>query len=232
MPGVKTEQVELSSTQAELDVPTVKPSKPYVFLTHGAGGDLSTPGLRALSQGLAESGHLSVRVNLPYRAAGSKSPPLAAKSVPGTTSIFEEVQARWGAKVPWVAGGRSYGGRVVSMCVAEGMDAAGLVFYSYPLHRPGDASELRVEHWPKIDVPCLFLAGDQDPLCNLEALKANLESINGPVTLKVIEGGGHTLKVSGSRAPDGKARSEEQVLSELVPQVVAWMQGLGIQILR
>lgn len=227
MPGVKTEQIELSSTRAEADIPAGKSQKPYVFLTHGAGGDLKTPGLRSLSQGLAEGGHLSVRVDLPYRAAGRKSPPLAAKSVSGTMEIFEAVCAKWGPKVPWVAGGRSYGGRVVSMCVAQGMQVAGLVFYSYPLHRPGDASDLRVEHWPKIDVPCLFLAGDQDPLCNLGALKANLESIKGPVTLKVIEGGGHTLKVSGSRAPNGKARSEEQVLSELAPEVIAWMQALA-----
>ncbi len=227
MPGLKTEQVELSGTQAELDVGAVKPSTPYVFLTHGAGGDLRTPGLRSLSQGIAETGHLSVRVNLPYRAAGRKTPPLAAKSVPGTTSIFEEVQARWGAKVPWVAGGRSYGGRVVSMCVAEGMKVAGLVFYSYPLHRPGDPSKIRVDHWPKIEVPCLFLAGDHDPLCNLAALKSNLNRISAPVTLKVIEGGDHSLKVARSRAPDARARSEEQVLADAIPSVVAWMQGLG-----
>lgn len=224
---MKTEQIELSSSRAEADIPAGKSEKPYVFLTHGAGGDLNTPGLRSLSQGLAEGGHLSVRVDLPYRAADRKSPPLAARSVPGTIGIFEEVRGKWGANVAWVAGGRSYGGRVVSMCVTEGLQVAGLVFYSYPLHRPGDASDLRVEHWPKIEVPCLFLTGDHDPFCNLDALKRNLNRISGPVTLKVIEGAEHSLKVSGSRAPHGKARSEEQVLSELAPEVVAWMQGLA-----
>lgn len=227
MPGVTTERIDLAATQAEADVPAGKPSKPFVFLTHGAGGDLNTPGLRSLSRGLAESGHLSVRANLPYRASGGKSPPLAAKSVPGTASIFEEVRKKWGAEVPWVAGGRSYGGRVLSMCVAEGMKVAGLVFYSYPLHRPGDASNVRVEHWPEIEVPCLFLAGDHDSLCNLVALKANLSRISGPVTLKIIEGGDHSLKVAKSRAPDGQARTEEQTLADVVPSVAAWMQSLG-----
>ena len=45
-----------------------------------------------------------------------------------------------------VLGGRSMGGRMCSMAVAEGLPAAGLVLLSYPLHPPGKPDKLRVEH--------------------------------------------------------------------------------------
>ncbi len=43
-----------------------------------------------------------------------------------------------------------------SMAVAEGLPAAGVVLISYPLHPPGRPERVRVEHFPRLDVPCLF----------------------------------------------------------------------------
>ena len=60
-------------------------------------------------------------------------------------------------------GGRSFGGRMCSMAVAEGLPAAALVLIAYPLHPPGRADRLRVEHFPQISVPCLFVSGTRDP---------------------------------------------------------------------
>ena len=62
-----------------------------------------------------------------------------------------------------VLGGRSYGGRMCSMAVAEGQPAAGLVLLSYPLHPPGKPENLRTEHFPDLRVPCLFVSGERDP---------------------------------------------------------------------
>ena len=39
----------------------------------------------------------------------------------------------------------------------------GLVLISYPLHPPGKPDTLRVEHLPRLDVPCLFIHGTRDP---------------------------------------------------------------------
>ena len=44
-----------------------------------------------------------------------------------------------------LAGGKSLGGRIASMCVADGMPAAGLVFLGYPLHAPGTPEKLRAD---------------------------------------------------------------------------------------
>ncbi|HEX2180593.1 MAG TPA: alpha/beta family hydrolase, partial [Actinomycetota bacterium] len=151
---------------AEVDEPLGDPLPLRFLLTHGAGGDRNTAGLKALGRGLAERGYLVVRPDLPYRAAGRASPPLAEKSVPGLVATLEAARRETG-EGPWVVGGRSYGGRVASMAVAGGLNAAGLLLYSYPLHRPGDPSQLRVAHWPQIKVPSLFLEGTNDPFCDL-----------------------------------------------------------------
>src|SRR6478735_7031730 len=62
-----------------------------------------------------------------------------------------------------VLGGRSYGGRMCSMAVAQGLPAAGLILLSYPLHPPGKPENLRVEHFPEINVPVLVISGKSDP---------------------------------------------------------------------
>ena len=194
-----------------------------VALTHGAGGDVHGAGLQALAEGLAALGHTVVRFNLPYREAGRSSPPAAEKSVPGYREGYEAARARIGDERPWAVGGKSYGGRVASLAVAEGMEAAALVFYGYPLHPPGKPEALRVAHWPSITVPCLFLEGTQDPFCNLDLLREHLPSLGGPATLHVVEGGDHSLQVRASSSPDGRPRSPARVMAELAPVVSSWL---------
>jgi predicted alpha/beta-hydrolase family hydrolase len=232
LPGVSAvEQATLPAgatrVRAEAHRPDGEAVAPFFFLTHGAGGDRNTSGLKALAEALAAGGHLVVRADLGYRAAGRSTPPAAEKSVPGFTESFLDARRLFGAEVPWVAGGRSYGGRVASMAVAEGLDAAGLLLYSYPLHRPGDPSQPRVAHWPQIKVPALFLEGTNDPFCDLNLMNALLPQLGSPATVHVVPGGDHSLKVAGARAPDGKARSEGSVVKDLAPVIEEWARRLA-----
>lgn len=91
-------------------------------------------------------------------------------------------------------GGRSFGGRVFSMAVADGMPAAGLVLISYPLHPPGKQDQLRTEHFPQIKVPCLFVSGTRDAFGTPEELQRATKKIKGPVEHAWIEGGDHGLR--------------------------------------
>ncbi|MGH2705269.1 MAG: alpha/beta hydrolase family protein [Actinomycetota bacterium] len=192
---------------------------PGLLLTHGAGGDIFGAGLSALAAGLAGRGHPVVRFNLPYREAGRTTPPAAERSVPAYAAAFEQAgEALSSVTGTWSAGGKSYGGRVASMAVAEGMPAAGLVFYGYPLHPPGHADRLRVDHWPAIRVPCLFLQGTDDPFCDLALLQRNLDLLGGSADLYVVEGGNHSLRVRG--------QTEGAVLADLAPRVAAWLEQL------
>jgi predicted alpha/beta-hydrolase family hydrolase len=91
-------------------------------------------------------------------------------------------------------GGRSMGGRVCSMAVADGLPALGLVLVSYPLHPPGKPEQLRVEHFPRIAVPCLFLSGTRDAFGTPEELQREATKVAGPVTHVWVEGGDHGLR--------------------------------------
>ena len=89
------------------------------------------------------------------------------------------------------------GGRICSMAVADVDDplpAAGLVLISYPLHPPGRPDTLRVEHLPRITVPCLFVSGTKDAFGTPDELTKWTATIPGPVTHVWIDGKGHDLK--------------------------------------
>ena len=65
---------------------------------------------------------------------------------------------------------------------------------AYPLHPPGKPERLRVDHFPAIEVPCLFVSGTRDPFGTPEELEAHTAAIRGPVTHVWVEGARHELK--------------------------------------
>lgn len=199
--------------------------RPAFLLVHGAGGDLDGAGLVALCDAIAARGHLVVRANLPFREAGRASPPRADRAASGYAALAESVR-ELAPRTPWVHGGKSYGGRVASLAVANAdVRAAGLLFYGYPLHPPGKPDKLRVERWPDIPVPCLFLQGDRDQFSDEELLEENLRRLPRRARVHVVRGGDHSLKVAGKHAPDGIARSAAEVTGELGPLIDSWVEG-------
>jgi len=110
-----------------------------------------------------------------------------------------------------VLGGRSYGGRMCSLAVAEGLPAAGLVLLSYPLHPPGKPDTLRVEHFADLHLPVLFVSGDRDPFGSPAELDEAVAAIPGAVT-QVWVRGGH----------DPRAADEA-----IVEAVGSWLATLG-----
>lgn len=198
--------------------------RPAFLLVHGAGGDLDGPGLVALCDAIAGRGHLVVRANLPFREAGRASPPRVDRAVSGYVALAASVR-ELAPRTPWVFGGKSYGGRVASLAVAHAdLRAAGLLFYGYPLHPPGKPDKLRVDHWPDIKVPCLFVQGDRDQFSDEELLEQNLRRLPRRARVHVVRGGDHSLKVTGKYAPDGVARDPEEVTGELGPLVDSWIE--------
>lgn len=172
----------------------MSPRPRAALLTHGAGSDRDHPTLRALAEALAP---LPVdRIDFPYRAAGRKGPPdRAPKLIAAVEEAHQSLARREGvAPDSIVLGGRSMGGRMCSMAVANGLGAAGLVLLSYPLHPVGKPEKLRVEHFPDITVPTLFLSGDRDPMGPIDDLRSHATVIPGPVTFHILEGARHDPK--------------------------------------
>lgn len=182
-----------------------------LFLTPGAGSGRDHPTLVALEQALAPTP--VARVDFPYRREGRKAPDRAPKLVAFVKDEAALVSAELGvAPERMVFGGRSMGGRICSMAVAEGMPAAGLILISYPLHPPGKPEKLRTDHLPQLEVPCLFLSGTRDPFGTPDEFADALALIPGPVTTVWLEGGRHDLK--------GKD-------DEIVAAVEDWLPTLG-----
>ena len=163
-----------------------------LLLTHGAGGGADQHTLIALEEGL----DLPVRrVEFPYRREGRRFPDRAPKLIETVRAEAEAFASDLGATTDrLVLGGRSMGGRMCSMAVAEGLPAAGLVLLSYPLHPPGKPEKLRVEHFSGMDVPTLLVNGDRDPFGTPEEFAAHLGTISGDVTVHWLEGQGHNPK--------------------------------------
>lgn len=87
-----------------------------------------------------------------------------------------------------VVGGRSFGGRMASVAVAEGLPAAGLLLLSYPLHPPGEPARLRTAHLPDVRVPVLAVSGERDPFGTPAELTTHLAGLGGPWTLALVPG--------------------------------------------
>lgn len=186
------------------------PTVEGLVLAHGAGGDRDQHTLVAIAEGLAP---LPVeRINFPYRNQGRRPPDRAPKLLAFLSEEVPAIAARLGTEPGrLVLGGRSMGGRMCSMAVAEGMPAAGLVLLSYPLHPPKKPENLRTAHFSGIDVPCLFISGDRDPFGSPEEFAEHLPDIKGPVTAVWLEGERHEPKRSDA---------------EIVTTVEGWLEGL------
>lgn len=163
------------------------------LLAPGAGSSRDHRTLVALEAGVAP---IAVRrMDFPYRKAGRRAPDRAPKLVAAVVEEATAFAATLGAEpASLILGGRSMGGRMCSMAVAEGLGAAGLVLVAYPLHAPGRPDKQRDEHFPAIEVPCLFVSGTRDTFGTPEELTAATASIAGPVTHVWVEGGRHELK--------------------------------------
>lgn len=172
-----------------------RPRKLAVLLTPGAGAGADQASLVAVDEGLAVDGITVLRMDFPYRLAGRKSPdrpPVLLQAVrDGAARLAAEAGVR---PSDIVLGGRSMGGRMCSMAVADGLPAAGLVLISYPLHPPGRPEKARTEHLPALDVPCLFVSGTRDAFGTPTELETATKVIPGDVTHVWIEGGDHGLR--------------------------------------
>lgn len=130
------------------------------------------------------------RVDFPYRQAGRRVPDPAPVAVAHLRIQAARAVTDAGIDADrLVLGGRSYGGRMCSMAVAEGLPAAGLILLSYPLHPPGRPEKLRVEHFPMLHVPVLFVSGTTDPFGSPAEFDEQVGSIPGPVTQVWLSGG-------------------------------------------
>jgi len=172
-----------------------------LLLTPGAGSAADHHTLLAIERAVKPVPVL--RHDFPYRRNGRKAPdraPVLLADLDAAATAF--VQRKRIPAGSLVLGGRSMGGRICSMAVADGLPAAGLVLISYPLHPPGKPEKRRVEHLPKLEVPCLFVSGTRDAFGTPDELEQATAAIPGPVTHVWVERGTHELKNADDQIVD------------------------------
>lgn len=178
------------------------------------------PLLTGFATALQEAGFATLRFQFPYRERGRRVPGPAAHALATWRAMVDAARSRAPRGRIWAAG-KSYGGRMASMAVAEGMVVDGLVYLGYPLHPPGHPEKLRAEHLPTISVPQLFVEGSSDPFIQPRAQFDEVVSRCQDAGVHWVEGGGHSFEVKGDRS------ATEEIGAGLAPVVVEFCCARG-----
>lgn len=189
---------ELALPRGSVGTVRIAPPGPVATLVvaHGAGAGMDHPFLTGFCRAIAEEGVATLRFNFPYVERGRRSPDPEATLRETWLAAFAAASSGGGVVL---AGGKSLGGRIASMCVADGMPGAGLVFLGYPLHPPGRPERVRDEHLYRIRVPMLFLQGTRDPFARPELLAGVVDRLGELAELRPVEGGDHSFNVTGRK---------------------------------
>lgn len=166
-----------------------------LLLAPGAGADRDQAALVAIDAAVTPCGVAVRRMDFPYRTAGRRAPDRPPVLLRAVVEEAEGLAADTPCPPESMAlGGRSMGGRICSIAVAEGLPCAALILISYPLHPPGRPEQMRTEHFPNLTVPCVFVSGTRDSFGTPEELTAATAAIPGAVTHHWIEGKDHGLR--------------------------------------
>lgn len=218
--------------RAELELPAgtvstawVAPADPVATLVlgHGAGAGMEHPFMAGFSRAISDEGVATLRFNFPYIERGRRSPDPERVLREAWLGAFDAGVTR-SEGGPVLAGGKSLGGRIASMCVADGMPAAGVVLLGYPLHPPGKPERIRDEHLYRILVPMLFMHGTGDPFAKPELLGKVIDKLGSRAEDVPIDGGDHSFNVRGRKRD---AREVGAELAELAAPFVRRVAGGG-----
>ncbi|MEB3170081.1 MAG: alpha/beta family hydrolase [Synechococcaceae cyanobacterium] len=153
-----------------IDGPATAPAT--VLLAHGAGAPMDSPFLETIAKGLAARGWRVVRFEFPYMARQRQQGRRAAPDrLPKLLEAFRAQLELEAGGPPLVLAGKSLGGRVATLLLAEtscssfsaaaGSPRAALCF-GYPFHPPGKPESLRTAHLQTLTRPTLIVQGERD----------------------------------------------------------------------
>lgn len=186
-----------------------------VLLAHGAGTNQDHPFMILLREGLADEGQTVMTFNYPYTERGAKRPDRTEKLVACHAAAADYLRDRVGALY---LAGRSMGGRIGTYVVAEGLAAAGLILYAYPLHPPGKPDKLRIDQFLDIDAPMLFFQGTRDSLARMDLFDQHLRPLPR-ADVEILEGATHS--------PKGGGWTPETTAERLVSVTASWIDQLS-----
>jgi predicted alpha/beta-hydrolase family hydrolase len=197
------------------------PSKPracYV-LAHGAGAGMTHPFLTNVADDLSARGIATLRYQFPYMEAGKKRPDAPALAQAAVRAAAGEA-SRLLPKVPLIAGGKSFGGRMTSQAQAAAplANVKGLAFLGFPLHAPGKPSDERARHLADVKVPMLFLQGTRDEFAALDLLQPMVKALGRRAELALFDDADHSFHV-----PARTGKKDADIRHEAMDALAAWI---------
>jgi predicted alpha/beta-hydrolase family hydrolase len=178
------------------------------------------PFIQTTAERLAERGIATLRYQFPYMEQGQKRPD-TPKLAHATVRSAAAEASRLLPGFAFVAGGKSFGGRMTSQAQAISPlpGVRGLVFLGFPLHPTGRPSDMRGDHLFEIKVPMLFLQGTRDSLADTELVEALVRRLGKKATLKLFQDADHSFHV-----PVRSGRNDEEVKAEMLDELACWLQ--------
>jgi uncharacterized protein len=201
-----------------------RPRACYV-LAHGAGAGMNHPFMATVAAELAGRGIATLRYQFPYMERGSKRPdPPALAQAAVRAGVAAAAHAL--PKLPLIAGGKSFGGRMTSQAqAAEPLPGVrGLAFLGFPLHPAGRPSQERAKHLFDVTIPMLFLQGTRDTLAALDQLEPLCKTLGRRATLKLFADADHSFHV-----PARTGRKDAEVRGEVLDALAAWIDRVIAQ---
>jgi predicted alpha/beta-hydrolase family hydrolase len=188
-------------------------------MAHGAGAGMAHPFMAAVAAGLAERDIATLRYQFPYMERGSKrpdQPQLAHKTV--RAAVVEAAKRL--PKLPLIAGGKSFGGRMTSQAQAAAPlpGVAGLAFTGFPLHPANKPSQERARHLFDVQIPMLFLQGTRDALAMQDQIEPLCKALGKRATLRLFADADHSFHV-----PVRSGRKDAEVMAEMLDAFAAWV---------
>ena len=191
-------------------------------LAHGAGAGMTHPFMAAVADGLAERGIATWRYQFLYMERGSKRPDPPKLAHAAVRAAVAEAAKRL-PKLPLIAGGKSFGGRMTSQAQAAAPlpGVRGLAFLGFSLHPAKQPSRDRGKHLLDVQVPMLFLQGTRDALAMTGEIEPMCAALGTRATLRLFEHADHSFHV-----PARSGRTDAQVMNDVLDAFEAWANGL------
>jgi uncharacterized protein len=188
-------------------------------LAHGAGAGMRHPFMAAVAAELAQRGIATLRYNFPAMERGAKRPDrpeLAHATVRAAVAAAQHLAP----KLPLIAGGKSFGGRMTSQAqsISPLPGVRGLAFLGFPLHAAGRPSQDRAKHLFDVKIPMLFLQGTRDTLAAPDEIEPLCRALGRRATLKMFADADHSFHV-----PARTGRKDAEVRGEVLDALAAWI---------
>ncbi|WP_330926525.1 alpha/beta family hydrolase [Candidatus Sororendozoicomonas aggregata] len=196
---------------------------PVLILAHGAGAGMSSPFMDKVAKLLCQQGVSVVRFEFPYMRQMAQT---GKRRPPDKQSVLLDVwsgqieKIRKEVSVPLFIGGKSMGGRMASLLMAQreyNATVSGVVCLGYPFYPAGKLDKPRTAHLTSTGVPHLIIQGERDAMGNRETVSHYDVSDN--ITIHWLPDGNHDLK---PRKASGY--THQQHLEQATRQVVAFVR--------